>query len=286
MTYPGVAPSGYIFHSTNDQNLHAFDILGGDVSGILGSVSVQKIQGVLIDSAAPASGDLFQFDGTQWIHSPGSSVSHDLLSSTHSDVTPGVVTRGDIVFGSGASPTWARLPLGPAEFVMYSDGTDVLYTRLGPNTPFELGSAGAPSHTFTGDEDTGLSAASANVMVASASGVAVMTIESADGGEIVTIDGGQVLRTRVVAGGAQAMLNDDYILLVTAGGGTVSLPGGPRSGQKVIVKDRDGNATPGGGNRITIDGNGNNIDGNTLIRITNAYGAFTLLYNGTEWNVI
>ena len=54
--------------------------------------------------------------------SPGST--HDLLSAMHSDVTPGVVTRGDIVVGQGASATWTRLGLGANGYVLYSDGTD------------------------------------------------------------------------------------------------------------------------------------------------------------------
>jgi hypothetical protein len=101
----------------------------------------------------------------------------------------------------------------------------------------------------------------------------------------LNLNAAQVVKTRVL-GVTGGMLNDDYLILASAGGITVSLPGGPSTGQVVVIKDRDGNATPAGGNRITIAGNGNTIDGNASILITQAYASFTLLYNGTEWNVI
>jgi len=37
---------------------------------------------------------------------------HNLLSSTHTDTTPGSVTRGDVIAGIGASPTWQRVAKG------------------------------------------------------------------------------------------------------------------------------------------------------------------------------
>lgn len=287
MTWIGVANSGEILFATDDNALIDYGELRGDVSGILGAVQVQALRGVNVENKVPVSGEVLQHDGTQWAVRPLSALDlddHQILSGRHTDTNPDAIVRGDILYASGATPLWARLPLGTAEFVLYSDGTDATYTRLGPNTPFELGTAGAPSMTFTGDLDTGLSSAADDVLVASASGAAVLTVENAADGDLVTIDAGQVLRTRTVAGGAQAMTNDDYILLVTAAGGTVSLPGGPRTGQVVIIKDRDGNAS--GGTPITISGNGNNIDGNASISLRRAYGSFTLLYNGTEWNII
>ena len=40
--------------------------LGGDVGGTLGNTSINKLQGNKISVAAPASGALLQYDGTQW----------------------------------------------------------------------------------------------------------------------------------------------------------------------------------------------------------------------------
>jgi len=287
MTWIGVANSGEILFATADNALIDYGELRGDVSGTLRETVVVALQGNTLNIAAPGSGDILQFNGTTWANVPLSGIdmdTHELLNGMrHTDTVQHTVVRGDIIVGN-STPAWDALALGTDEFVLYSDGTDAVYTRLGQNTPFELGTVSLPPVTFTGDINTGLSAASPDVLVAGASGVALVTMESAGDGQLVSIDAGQVLRTRVVAGGAQAMTNDDYILLVTASGGTISLPGGPRTGQVVIIKDQNGNAS--GGSPMNISGNGNNIDGNATIVLRRAYGSFTLLYNGTEWNII
>jgi len=289
MTWIGVANSGEILYSTDDNALIDYGELRGDVSGTLHQTSIVALDGNPFNPGVPNSGDVIIFNGSEWVTGPVTASSgdiHTLLDgSIHSDTVAHVPVRGDIILGN-ATPAWDALTLGTAQFVLYSDGTDALYTRLGQNTPFELGTAALPSVTFTGDINTGFSAAAADTLVGSASGVAIVTVEAAGDGELVTIDAGQVLRVRTVAGGAQAMTNDDYILLVTAAGGTVSLPGGPRTGQVVMIKDRDGNAASAPASNITISGNGNNIDGNASIVLRRAYGSFTLLYNGTEWNII
>lgn len=57
--------------------------------------------------------------------SPGST--HDILSAMHSDATPGTVVRGDLITGQGASATWTRLALGTDNFILASDGTDIVW---------------------------------------------------------------------------------------------------------------------------------------------------------------
>lgn len=287
MSYIGVANSGEFLVATADNYLHRFGELRGDASGTLEGVSVQRIQGILVDNATPSTNDVMRYDGSQWTFVPQATGggTHKLLSSTHEDTSPNDPVRGDIIVGSGTTPLWGRLPLGTQEFVLYSDGTDVAYTRLGPNTPFELGTAGAPSMTFTGDLDTGISAAAADTLVLSASGQAIITAQETTGGEFLTINAAQVVRSRD-AGANLTMLNDDYLIYATAGGIDISLPVGPVTNQVVVIKDRDGNAGFGPSNRIDILGNGNNIDGNAFIIMRQAYGSFTFVYNGTEWNII
>lgn len=287
MTWVGVSNSGELLHSTNDESLIEYGGLRGDVSGTINQTQVVGIGGFSLPGAAPTSNQIIKFNGSEWTYAAdaGGSANTLLDGSVHSDTVANTPFQGDIILGDNLFQ-WTKLARGAAGTVLHSNGSNISYTLLGQATPHSLGTAGAPSVTFTGDLDTGLSAAAANTLVASASGTAIVTVENANDGELVTLDGGQVVRTRVVAGGAQAMTNDDYIMLVTAGGGTVSLPGGPRSGQVVMIKDRDGSASPSPANRITIDGNGVNVDGNSSIRITRSYGSFTLLYNGTEWNVI
>lgn len=52
---------------------------------------------------------------------------HKLLSPHHSDVVAASVVRGDLVIGD-ATPEWARLPVGAANSVLWSDGTDPSWT--------------------------------------------------------------------------------------------------------------------------------------------------------------
>jgi len=64
---------------------------------------------------------------------------------------------------------------------------------------------------------------------------------------------------------------------------TVTLPGSPVTNKFYIVKSRqDASLYP-----ITIDGNGNNIDGNASLLInTNNNASYLFLYDGTEWLII
>jgi hypothetical protein len=54
---------------------------------------------------------------------------HNILDSTkHGDATTASVTRGDLIIGSGVSPTWFRLPKGSANSYLKSDGTDISWS--------------------------------------------------------------------------------------------------------------------------------------------------------------
>lgn len=53
---------------------------------------------------------------------------HSLLSASHSDTTAAVPVRGDILVAQGTSPTaWSRLPLGPANRCLMSNGADAVW---------------------------------------------------------------------------------------------------------------------------------------------------------------
>jgi hypothetical protein len=285
MTYHGTAASGFILHSTQDQRLFGFAEIAGDASGLLQTNTVTAIQGFGVTPNAPNGGDAYVYDAVLGEFVPSgvqtAVQTHALLDSTvHTDTATQAPTRGSIIVGN-ATPAWDELVLGTTEFVLFSDGTDAIYTRLGAVTPFSLGTSAAPSVTFTGDLDTGVSAGVANELVGSAAGSGLMTL---DGGNLRTQwVGGQVYHTSI--GGTRTLTGADNIVLVNAAGATITLPAAPLVGQLYQIKDSGGNAG-GGGNEITIDGNGNNIDGNTSIEINNDFGSFTLVYNGTQWNVL
>jgi len=284
MSYPGIATSGTIFHSLGDGPvLNDFGVLDGDVVNGLFSTIVSGIAGFPVEQATPTVDDILKWNGSMWALSVDASGTgggaHALLGPVHSDTTTQAVTRGSIIVGN-ATPLWDELILGTSEFVLYSDGTDAVYTRLGAVTPFSLGTEAAPSHTFTGDLDTGLSAAVANELVGSAGGSGLMTL---DGGNLRTNwVGGQAYHVSI--GGARTLTDADNIVLVNTAPATITLDAAPFIGQLIYVKDMDGNAT--GSSRITVAGNGNNIDGNTQVEIKNAYASFTFVYNGAQWNVL
>ena len=72
---------------------------------------------------------------------------------------------------------------------------------------------------------------------------------------------------------------DDNILCNTSGGGfTVTLPASPEDGRVYSV------LLDVAGNDLTVDGNGNNINGSTTA-VWGSVGAIILVYNGTQWNI-
>lgn len=69
----------------------------------------------------------------------------------------------------------------------------------------------------------------------------------------------------------------------SAGAQLVVLPPAPTLEDVIVVKDTAGLAEIA---PITVDGNGNTIDGDPTFVIAVGYGSITLVFNGTEWSVI
>jgi len=78
--------------------------------------------------------------------------------------------------------------------------------------------------------------------------------------------------------------DDDKIIVKTGVPTTINLPTIPLFGQQVIIKDGLGSASS---NLITVTPpSGVTIDGGSTIVMGQNYQAYTLLWNGTEWNII
>lgn len=76
---------------------------------------------------------------------------------------------------------------------------------------------------------------------------------------------------------------DAVILVDTSSARTITPLASPTTGQRHIIKDNVGSAAA---NNITITPSGKNIDGAASSIINIAYGSVTIVYNGTQWNVI
>lgn len=70
---------------------------------------------------------------------------HNLLSATHSDTVAASVVRGDLIIGSSV-PKWTRLPIGSANALLASNGTDVAWST----SLAALGLANSAVVTWTG----------------------------------------------------------------------------------------------------------------------------------------
>lgn len=93
--------------------------------------------------------------------------------------------------------------------------------------------------------------------------------------------------TRVVtaAGAVTVTATDFYVEINKTSGAatTVNLPASPVTGQTFIIKDGKGDAAT---NNITVTPAAGNIDGTGTKVINSNYGSVTIVYNGTEWNII
>lgn len=101
-----------------------------------------------------------------------------------------------------------------------------------------------------------------------------------------SLQGGQLIKTRVVtAAGAITITSADYLVIANKTSGaatTVNLPAGVTN-TVFIIKDGKGDAAT---NNITLTPAAGNIDGASTLVISTNYGSATIVYNGTQWNVI
>ena len=87
----------------------------------------------------------------------------------------------------------------------------------------------------------------------------------------------------IVTTSPYSALDTDYFIGSTVLDGIIILPTNPTTGTVYIIKDINGTAT--NSNPIVITDT-NTYDGATTAEIRTNYGSLTLIFNGTEWNVI
>lgn len=103
--------------------------VGALIEAAFGVVSAQV--GYQIAGGAP-SGQFLVGNGTNFVATTVTSsgtFSHAMLSATHTDTTASAVSRGSLITGQGASPTWTELNIGSANRLLRSDGTDAAWAQ-------------------------------------------------------------------------------------------------------------------------------------------------------------
>lgn len=115
-----------------------------------------------------------------------------------------------------------------------------------------------------------------------------VTPTTGTGAETVTIsaNGLALEPLRIATVSPDTVTNSDAIVvydLAVAAPVAVTLPLTPNIGQLFYLKDGAGDAST---NPITITPAVGTIDGSLTATINSNYGAVTLVYNGTEWNIL
>lgn len=94
---------------------------------------------------------------------------------------------------------------------------------------------------------------------------------------------GRVVNTTIPGSYPYTVKLADYAIFVDSSSArTILLLGSPATGRVVKIKDATGSANA---NHITINGNGNTIDGSGINTISTNYGSVELTYNGSQWSI-
>lgn len=105
-------------------------------------------------------------------------------------------------------------------------------------------------------------------------------------GRLITQSGRNIAVRVVTAAGAVTVATSDYVVVVNKTSGaatTVNLPSSPSTGDCYIVKDGKGDAVT---NNLTLTPASGNIDGASTFVMKVNYESITVVYNGTQWNII
>jgi hypothetical protein len=183
----------------------------------LSGVTITFINGVI-----PQSGDTLMASYRTGAIFPA----HNLLGAKHADAATATVARGDIISGQGTPPKWTRLPVGPSDRCLISNGSDpwwgpCLYTGLNAGSvPFVSGSGMLTQDSLLKFDGTnkrlgiGTGSPSANLSVQALStqgGVHLTQWLNASGGELgrVEADGSmQVQRLTTFTNSTRAAWRD------------------------------------------------------------------------------
>jgi hypothetical protein len=169
-----------------------------------------------------------------------------------------------VAAGTGVTAT---IPVG-GEIVIYNRGANPLLFYQPVAAAIDDGTAGVPIEIAPGNR----------VKIGAVTTTRYYTS---------AISSGNRRTTRVVtASGAITVATADDVIVVNQTSGaaiTVNLPSSPVTGTVYEIKDGKGDSTT---NNITITPAAGTIDGGATFVIAKNYTSISLLYNGSEWNVL
>jgi len=103
----------------------------------------------------------------------------------------------------------------------------------------------------------------------------------------ITMPGGQIVNGRISNNNDLTLVQTDWLFISTSIIDTiVYLPSSPSVWQVHNVKDGNGSKDKKNKVSLIVNGNGNNIDGMPTAVINSPYSCLTVIYNGSEWNII
>lgn len=101
---------------------------------------------------------------------------------------------------------------------------------------------------------------------------------------MVSVAAGTATTSRTATGSTTMLASDSVIFMNQTAAATVTLVSSPVLNQMIYIKDISGNAVT---NNITIDPPGSvTVDGNLTFLLNNNYASVTLIFNGTNWNIL
>lgn len=193
---------------------------------------------------------------------------------------------------------------GGAEFRPQTDLDSGPGASGGTDTPVQVSVSGTPVFeivediNFTGEVEVTATASgvdveivrlqvpgpSGSIVTADGNGNIFSSDANVDSSGTITLPGGQVVNGVLVSSTSYIMQQTDWLVISTATvARTIYLPANPDTWQYHNIKDGAGNSKA---RNITINGNGNTIDGNVDAIINGQYTCLSFVYNGTEWNII
>ncbi len=131
--------------------------LGGDVTGSQSATSVEKIRGTEVSNSAPTSGQVLQYNGTQWAPTT--------LSLTNGTVTEVTSANSYISVANGTTTPALTLNVGTAANTVAAGNDSRIVNALQPNTTI----GGSTAINTSGAIETSGTVTAANVSVANIS---------------------------------------------------------------------------------------------------------------------